>query len=77
MKYFLVGLVVLVANCLLIYFLSGPVFSVLGWWFVVLALVEGWLVGKLTGVLLAEWHYRDTMKALEAEWERTVEPGGV
>lgn len=73
MKYFLVGLAVLIANVALIYFLSQPMFEVMGWWFVVLAFVEGWFVGKLAGTLLAEWHYRDTMRALEEEWERTVE----
>lgn len=42
----------------------------MGWWFVIIAFVEGMLVGRLTGELLAEWQYRDTITRLAEEFEQ-------
>lgn len=67
-KYYLVGALVLIANCLLVYFLAPAGVQEIGWWFILLALVEGWLVGKLAGQLLFQWYLRDEYKALEKEF---------
>ena len=70
MKYFLVGLLVLIANSILLWYLAVPGFQAMGWWFVIIAFVEGMLVGRLTGELLAEWQYRDTITRLAEEFEQ-------
>jgi hypothetical protein len=72
-KYALVAALVLVLNSVAVWFLATPVFEVLGWWSIILFLVEGGLVGRLTAYAIWDWHLRDQYKALEKEWENTGE----
>lgn len=72
-KYVLVSALVLILNCVLVWFLATPAFEVMGWWSVILFLVEGGLVGRLTGELVWDWRVRDQYKALSKEWKAAVE----
>lgn len=64
MKYAAVWFLVILANCVLVWFASDPMWTLLGWWWFLVVIAEGALVGSVLGTALANWEAGDIEKRL-------------